>query len=65
MTIYEIEQSVAKLPLDELARFREWFEEFNAKVWDEQFEHDAMSGKLDALANDALADFHAGEANEL
>jgi putative hemolysin len=65
MTIHEIEQAITELSPKELARFREWFEEFDAKVWDEQFERDAKSGKLDALANKALADFRAGKSKEL
>ena len=65
MTIHEIEQAIAELPPSELARFRQWFEEFDAQTWDEQFEHDAKSGKLDKLANKAIADFRAGKAKEL
>jgi len=44
-----------------LARFRQWFEEFDAQVWDEQFEGDAKSGKLDKLADKAKSDFRAGK----
>jgi hypothetical protein len=52
VTIHEIEQAITELSPNELARFREWFEEFDAKVWDPtegQFERDAESGKLTAL----------------
>ena len=48
-TVQEIEKAVSRLPLEELARFREWFDEFDAKVWDKQFEADAKSGKLDRI----------------
>jgi hypothetical protein len=65
MTIHEIEQAITELSPREMARFREWFEEFDAQAWDEQFEHDANSGKLDKLANKAIADFNAGKAKEL
>ncbi len=65
MTIHEIEQAITELPPNELARFREWFEEFDAQTWDEQFERDAKSGKLDKLANKAVTDFRAGKAKEL
>lgn len=64
-TVQEIEQAVSRLSLEELARFREWFDEFDAKVWDKQFEADAKSGKLDKLANQAIADFRAGKYKEL
>jgi hypothetical protein len=65
MTIQEIEQAVSELSPKELARFRQWFEEFDAELWDEQFERDAKSGKLDDLASKAIADFRAGKAKQL
>ena len=65
MTIHEIEQAITELSPREMARFRKWFEEFDAQAWDEQFERDAKSGKLDKLANKAIADFSAGKAKEL
>ena len=65
MTIQEIVRAIAELKPRELAHFRQWFEEFDAQAWDEQFEHDAKSGRLDKLANKAIADFHAGKAKEL
>lgn len=65
MSIHEIEQAIAELSPNELARFREWFEEFDAQAWDEQFERDAKSGKLDKLANKAIRDYRAGKAKEL
>lgn len=60
-TIQEIEHAVSRLSEQELARFREWFEEFDAQVWDRQFEQAAKSGKLDKLSNKAIADFLAGK----
>jgi hypothetical protein len=65
MTIQEIEQAITELSPNELARFREWFEEFDAQVWDEQFERDAKSGKLDKLADKAIRDYRVGKAKEL
>ena len=65
MSIHEIEQAITELSPDELARFREWFEEFDAQMWDEQSENDAKAGKLDKLADKAKSDFRAGKAKEL
>ena len=64
-SIQEIEQAVTRLSSKELARFRQWFDEYDAKAWDEQFERDAKSGKLDDLAEKAIADFRAGKFKEL
>lgn len=65
MTVQEIEKAITELSPHELARFREWFEEFDARAWDEQFERDAKSGKLDKLAEKAIEDYRAGKAKEL
>ncbi len=65
MTIEDIEKAVAKLPPKELARFRAWFEEFEAARFDRKIERDAASGKLDRLADEAVADYRKGRAREL
>jgi hypothetical protein len=64
-TVPEIEQAVTRLSAQDLARFREWFEEFDAQMWDKQFESDAKSGKFEKLAAKAIADFRAGKYKEL
>ena len=65
MTISEIEQAITELSPEDLARFRQWFEEFDAQVWDEQFENDVKSGKLDRIADKAVDEYRAGKAKEL
>jgi len=56
MTIEDIEQAVAKLPEDQLLRFRAWFEQFDAARFDQKIENDAASGKLDRLGDEAIDD---------
>ncbi len=63
-TIREVQQAVAELSAEDLVRFREWFEEYDAQIWDQQFERDAKAGKLDKLANQAIRDFRAGKYKE-
>ncbi|TLY49062.1 MAG: hypothetical protein E6K53_14805 [Gammaproteobacteria bacterium] len=66
MTIVEsLEKAVATLAPADLAEFRRWFAEFDAKVWDAQIESDAAAGKLDALAVEALAEYRTGKAREI
>jgi hypothetical protein len=65
MTIEDLETAVAKLPPDELARFRAWFEEFDAARFDQKIERDAKAGKLDHLADEAIGDVRKGRAREL
>jgi len=61
----DIEKAVAELAPSELARFRAWFAEFDATRFDEKIERAARSGKLDRLAEKALAEFRSGRTREL
>ena len=63
--IEQLEQRIESLSPQDLTRFRAWFLEFDARVWDTQIEADAKAGKLDGLINEALADYEAGKAREL
>lgn len=67
MTIEDLEKAVSKLPPDQLAKFRDWFEAFDAARFDQKIERDAGAGagKLDRLAKDALEDYRKGNAREL
>ncbi len=65
MGIQEIEQAIRQLSPKDLARFRQWFDEFDAQNWDKQFEADAKSGALDKIAEKALAEYHTGKPKEL
>ncbi|MGQ0683270.1 hypothetical protein [Bradyrhizobium sp.] len=64
-TAEEIEKAVERLDPRELARFSAWFEAFEAKRFDAAIERDAQAGKLDALAEEALADHRAGRTRDL
>jgi hypothetical protein len=65
MDIKEIESAIAQLPTSELAELAKWFEEFQARVWDEQLEQDVKSGRLDALLKQAEQDFEQGQCDPL
>ncbi|BBL75177.1 hypothetical protein [Methylomagnum ishizawai] len=65
MTAEAVEQAVSQLPPEEFAKFRRWFAEFAADAWDERIEADAAAGKLDALAEEALAEYRRGEVREI
>jgi hypothetical protein len=54
MTTEDIEKAVEQLPPRELARFRAWFEAFDAGQFDAAIERDALADKLDGLAEEAL-----------
>lgn len=63
--VEQIEQRIEGLSQEDLAKFRAWFAEFDARTWDEQIEADRKAGKLDRLIGEALADYKAGKAREL
>jgi len=63
-SVKEIEEAVLKLSTAELARFREWFAQFDAVAWDRQIEDDIAAGRLNALADEALKDFRSGRCTE-
>ena len=63
--VQELKSAVSQLSLNQLKLFREWFDEFDAKVWDQQFEEDVRSGKLDQPVKQAIADFQADKCEEL
>ena len=54
--IERIEKEIAEFTPAELAEFRRWFEDFDARRWDDALDRDTASGALDA----ALADHRAG-----
>ncbi len=61
----EIQEAIRKLSPQELAAFREWFWEFDAELWDKQFEEDVLTGQLDWLAEEAIKDLEEGRCTEL
>jgi hypothetical protein len=64
-TVQEIEAAVRKLSENELSVFRAWFTQFDAEMWDQQFQMDVQTGRLDELAEEALRDFRDGRCTHL
>ena len=64
-TFHEIEDAVRNLSIEDLAAFRHWFAEFDAGVWDRQFDADVAAGRLDKLADEAIKDLRDGCCTDL
>jgi len=64
-TLEQIEAAILTLPLDEFQRLRQWFSDVNYELWDDQLEQDVANGKLDALADEAIAEFKAGHCRQI
>ena len=65
MTITELEQAVTQLSEEELVRFRAWFDEYFAEIWDKQIEEDAKAGRLDKFIAEATEEYDAGLSKPL
>ena len=63
--VEELEAAVERLSTKELATFRTWFARYDAAQWDADIELDVSLGKLDAMAEEALAELQSGRAREL
>jgi hypothetical protein len=62
--VNEIEDAVQRLTPAELDAFRKWFTQFEAAAWDRQMEDDVATGRLDALADEALEDLRTGRCTD-
>lgn len=65
ITVEDIENAITQLPQKQLRQFRCWYEKFDMDSWDEQIEKDAAAGKLDDLAEAAIADHKAGKSRKI
>lgn len=65
MSVKDIEQAITQLPPSEVAELSQWFEEFQAQVWDRQIEQDAKAGRFAALIEQAKAEAAAGRCKPL
>lgn len=61
----QIEAAILSLPSNEFERLRLWFLNLDYERWDEQLEQDIAEGKLETLAQEAIAEFQAGHCREI
>jgi hypothetical protein len=64
-TVEAITAAIAKLPPEQVAQIRAWLAERAEAEWDGQIERDERAGRLDALAERALAEHKAGRTRPL
>ena len=55
LTLEQIESAILQLPLDEYKELSKWFADRDYQLWDKQLEQDIKDGKLEALAQEAIA----------
>jgi hypothetical protein len=64
-TVEAITAAIAQLPPDQIAQVRAWLAERDEAAWDTQIEQDERAGRLNALADKALAEHRAGRTRPL
>jgi hypothetical protein len=64
-TVEAITAAIAALPPEQVAQIRAWLNERAEAEWDTQIERDEREGRLDALAERALAEHNAGRTRPL
>ncbi len=63
--VEKLENEVQQLNPDELAAFRDWFRRYDSDEWDKEIERDVSAGRLDKLAEEAVAAHKAGRTREI
>lgn len=58
--VKEIEAAIGELPRNEFFELISWIKGQFEDEWDRQIEDDVKAGRLDHLAREALAEYHAG-----
>ncbi len=65
LTLEQIESAILQLSPNEYQKFLEWFADLDYQRWDEQLEKDIADGKLEAFAQEAIAEFEAGNCRAI
>lgn len=61
----QIETAILSLPSNEFEKLKQWFFDLDDERWDEQLEQDIADGKLEAFAQEAIAELEAGHCREV
>ncbi len=64
-TLEQIEIAILNLSTDEFKQFKQWFLDLDYQKWEQQLEQDVAAGKLEELANEAIAEFDSGHCPEI
>ena len=63
--VEELETRIMNLPLQDLARLRDWFLDLDNQLWDQQIVSDFKAGKFKNLIDEARGELMQGKAHEL
>ena len=57
--------AILSLPSNEFEKLKQWLLDLDYQRWDEQLEQDIAEGKLEAFAQEAIAEFETGHCREI
>ena len=63
--VQEIAEQLRTLSAAELRELRAWSDEYEDRIWDEQFAAEVAAGNWDTLAEKALRDHREGSSTPL
>ena len=63
-TLEQIKTAILNLSAEEFEQFKQWFLDLDYQKWDKQLE-DIAAGKLEALAEEAIAEFKSGHCKKI
>jgi len=61
----KLEREAQRLTRDEMVAFRAWFREYDSDAWNRRIEEEIQTGKLDSLAEEAVAAYRTGRTKEI
>lgn len=61
----QIETDILALSAKDFEALKQWFADLDYQHWDQQIEEDIANGRLDAFAQEALAEFQAGHCQTI
>ncbi|GDY22051.1 hypothetical protein LBMAG56_33980 [Verrucomicrobiota bacterium] len=64
-TVAEVENALRQMPVPDARAVAIWLQEYLDQEWDQQIDADISAGRLDRLADQALADYSAGKVRPL
>jgi len=64
-TVAEVENALRQMPVPDARMVANWLQDYLADKWDRQIDADIDAGRLDKLADQALADYRAGKVKPL
>ncbi len=63
-TLDEIEIAIDRLPRDQAFELGEWLEQRLDDEWDSQIQRDVKAGRLESVAEKAIAEHRAGNSKD-